>query len=468
MTTAAPPGTRGRGRGAGLRSLGVAGALLAIVAATGGGVGRASHPRRPGAGVRSNVSSSFLPADLEARGRGILAETDQKTRAKLAGSLMTEEPVRAETFLLSVLDRDPSALVRRAIVNAFAGSGSVAVRRALMRHAADDPDAEVGLDSLERLRLLDTTANRKLLRRRIDAALHEGDTDALRRLLDEDERYIGLTRGVALPSFLRKPPGPFAVASESSSIHVLAFGDFGDGSVEQRETASAMRAVALKTPFDFGLTLGDNFYQEGMASPQDPRWKSWWEDLYAPLGIRFYAVMGNHDWKMSDSPAAEILYSSGTWSMPAPYYTFTAGPAQFFAVDTNEVSDAQLAWLAGALGASRARWKIVYGHHPIRSAGHHGDTADLVARLLPILRGRADIYLCGHDHDLQHLREEGGVHFFVSGGGGAGTRPLHPDPREIFGVNEHGFATLEIVPDAVTVRFVASDGRMLYNYELAK
>lgn len=42
--------------------------------------------------------------------------------------------------------------------------------------------------------------------------------------------------------------------------------------------------------------------------------------------------------------------------------------------------------LENALSESTAKWKIVVGHHAIRSVGHHGDTNELVDRFLPILR----------------------------------------------------------------------------------
>jgi hypothetical protein len=38
------------------------------------------------------------------------------------------------------------------------------------------------------------------------------------------------------------------------------------------------------------------------------------------------------------------------------------------------------------LKKSTAKWKIVVGHHAIRSVGHHGDTEELKRRLLPILQ----------------------------------------------------------------------------------
>ena len=41
--------------------------------------------------------------------------------------------------------------------------------------------------------------------------------------------------------------------------------------------------------------------------------------------------------------------------------------------------------LSLALESSEATWKVVVGHHPIRSLGRHGDTTELVKSVLPIL-----------------------------------------------------------------------------------
>ncbi|WP_369015077.1 metallophosphoesterase, partial [Klebsiella pneumoniae] len=55
-----------------------------------------------------------------------------------------------------------------------------------------------------------------------------------------------------------------------------------------------------------------------------------------------------------------------------------------------------------ALRESSAKWKIVVGHHTIKSAGQHGNTVELVAKLLPILQANdVDLYINGHDHCLQ-------------------------------------------------------------------
>ncbi|KAJ4901283.1 Purple acid phosphatase 8 [Raphanus sativus] len=52
-----------------------------------------------------------------------------------------------------------------------------------------------------------------------------------------------------------------------------------------------------------------------------------------------------------------------------------------------------------ALQKSVAKWKIVVGHHTIKSAGHHGITKELEKQLLPILEAnKVDLYINGHDH----------------------------------------------------------------------
>jgi predicted phosphodiesterase len=268
---------------------------------------------------------------------------------------------------------------------------------------------------------------------------------------------------------LQVAAGSFSLKASGQPIRVLAFGDFGDGSDGQREVAAATLQYHRQRPFDFAITLGDNFYDKGMKSVDDPRWKIWWDQLYDPLGIQFYATLGNHDYGFRESPEAEILYSrkSPSWRMPATQYTFTAGWVQFFAIDSEVMTPYQLEWLQKELDASTFRWKVVYGHHPIYSHGKHGDDQKLITELLPVLKGRADIYLAGHDHDMQHLKPEGNLHFFVCGTGGK-IRPIRRGPRSLFAESSLGFAMLEADGSSMKVTFIDEVLHPLYEYTLKK
>jgi tartrate-resistant acid phosphatase type 5 len=277
--------------------------------------------------------------------------------------------------------------------------------------------------------------------------------------------------GRAIPPVIQPAPG---------RIRVLAFGDFGDGGATQKTVAAAMVRHAVNRPFDFGLTLGDNFYERGINQPTDPRWQRDWESLYTRLGIRFYATLGNHDYADPASPGAEIARTqhSRSWCLPTPYYTYLAGPVQFFALDTNPIERAepsrglQLRWLREQLARSTARWKVVYGHHPIYSNGLHGNSEVLIRQLLPILkRYRVDVYLAGHDHDLQALAPDGGVHFFVSGSGGHGPRELAATTQcRAWAVGKiPGFAVLEARGENLSVSFFdGTNGRQLRRVQWKK
>ena len=411
-----------------------------------------------------------LPSQLRDRGAALLEEADEKSRARLADDLARLDPGASMEFLLAVLDTEPSPLVRQRIVDRLGRHSHTRIRERLERVATSDPDVGVSLTALERLRVQRTEQMRQLLWKRMELARANDNGSVSSQLAREDQRWTSLVRGTTLPSFMQVPPPLFSLKALDQPIRVLAFGDFGNGSIQQKEVAAAMQRYHQTQPFDFAVTLGDNFYSVGMESPTDPRWKTWWNELYDPLGIKFYVSLGNHDWGSADSPAAEVLYtqSSPSWRLPATYYTFTAGAVQFFALDTNEIPEAQLAWLKEELAKSRAIWKLVYGHHPIYSAGVHEDSPRLVKQLLPVLKERADIFLAGHDHDLQHLKPEGGVHFFVSGGGGAGIRQPRPGPRSLFAKGVHGFSVLEADAKELKVRFFDRDLSLLYEYVLRK
>ncbi|WP_240167878.1 hypothetical protein [Streptomyces noursei] len=49
----------------------------------------------------------------------------------------------------------------------------------------------------------------------------------------------------------------------------------------------------------------------------------------------------------------------------------------------------QRAWLDGALRASRARWKIVLGHHPCLDNGKHGSAGACTGPVAPAPRAAA-------------------------------------------------------------------------------
>jgi hypothetical protein len=71
--------------------------------------------------------------------------------------------------------------------------------------------------------------------------------------------------------------------------------------------------------------------------------------------------------------------------------------------------------------------------------------------------------MCGHDHNLQILKEDGGVNFVIAGAGGADLYDFGEKAygRSTFRAKTHGFAVLETDATALDVRLVDSEGKEL-------
>lgn len=289
-----------------------------------------------------------------------------------------------------------------------------------------------------------------------------------------------------------------AATTTPDDLHFIAVGDFGSMLPEQTTVAKGMQAYVsrLKLRPEALLLLGDNFYKEMPGGLQSPRWRTGFEEMYP---AEFFpgpcpAVLGNHDYGDNvNGDAVQLAYAKQghtRWTMPAKWYRMdwpSANPlVTFLFIDTNLPAvrgvdkdpgkshaalpaadeEKQWAWLDAEFKKPRAPWTIVVGHHPVYSNGHHGDTQDLIAKLAPRLQAnRIPLYLCGHDHDMQHLELDGhSTSFVLSGGGGAKIRPLEGShPRE-YGKDIYGFSHLQINPSRILVRHLDHEGHQLHAF----
>ena len=177
--------------------------------------------------------------------------------------------------------------------------------------------------------------------------------------------------------------------------------------------------------------------------------------------------------------------------MPARWYRFTFPEKDplitFLALDSNlpgtkgmdwmpwsytltkQERDEQDAWLREQLAQPlETPFLIATAHHPLYSNGGHGDNPILIKEWDALFREhKVDLYLTGHDHDLQHLEFAGHpTSFVISGGGGAKlvewSRP--PESRG-WGSRVLGFTDLEISADSLIVRHVGTQAEAVYAFE---
>ena len=200
-------------------------------------------------------------------------------------------------------------------------------------------------------------------------------------------------------------------------VRFIAFGDMGTGDNDQIALAKRMALWQNEVHFDTVLLLGDNIYPDGNPADIPAKFEKPYEELLR-RGVRFYAVLGNHD--VEKGREGQINYPNFNMGGRA-YYSFVKsnGLAEFFALDSNNIDAAQLRWLENALASSKAIWKLAYFHHPIYSSGKkHGSDTVLRAKLEPLFvqYGVAAVF-SGHDHIYERTKLQQGIQYFVAGAG---------------------------------------------------
>ena len=143
------------------------------------------------------------------------------------------------------------------------------------------------------------------------------------------------------------------------------------------------------------------------------------------------------------------------------YYSFNWGGAHFTIVnsDIENVSasaaerDAfwqeQTRWLEADLrDAQKANFRFVFAHHPPMTAvkRRQGDNPQMTA-LEPIFeKYGVTAGFFGHDHNYQHYKKDG-VHYFITGGGGA---PLYD---------------VDTPPEGITVKVASTENFVVVNVD---
>ena len=283
---------------------------------------------------------------------------------------------------------------------------------------------------------------------------------------------------------------PGAAQAAAPGLPFLLVGDWGrNGHDDQRRVAAQMGRTAARMDSHFTVSVGDNFYENGVTSINDPQWQSSFERIYTAPALQrpWKVILGNHDYR--GNVQAQIDYSahSPRWRLPARYYDETltlpdGARAALYFLDTSpfisayrgsrvriegQDSQAQLDWLDARLAASTAHWNIVIGHHPIYTAlsgadGYVHDQPDLIARLYPVLRKHhVPLYICGHDHCQQAVTMTGLTYVIT----GAGSRTYRPGAamRGGFASGAHGFMAVRLSGAALDYALVDMEGRALFS-----
>jgi tartrate-resistant acid phosphatase type 5 len=286
---------------------------------------------------------------------------------------------------------------------------------------------------------------------------------------------------------------PFASAQSPTTspaprrIDLLSMGDWGEAKSAQANVAQAMERYVAKLdhPIAAMLLAGDNFYVP-LSGVDDPAWKTLFEEMYDSqrLNFPFYACLGNHDFDQ-DKFLIELKYAQvhpeSRWKMPARWYRIDfPEPNPLVTVlmlDSNQPNLSaeqwaeQIHWLETELAKPRkSAWIICCAHHPLFSNGAAADNGILQRDWGALFQKyHVDFYLCGHEHNLQHLEiPKWEPSFVLAGGGGAHAHPMLRNNRGPFSRSIYGFVHFELTPDKATVHYIGVEDEPLHVFERSK
>jgi len=289
-----------------------------------------------------------------------------------------------------------------------------------------------------------------------------------------------LTYLLAADSVKNSRPSSFKIEkfTNQPSVRFMVLGDWGAGGKLQRQVAAAMLQKAQADHPEFILSVGDNFYPSGVRSADDNQFKTKFEDVYVgkELEIPWYVALGNHDYRWNPEGQVEYSMKNPRWIMPFRYFKFSKNiesiSIDFFVLDTDSLKqgkgDEQLAWLTQELTQSKAQWKIVVGHHPIRSYGAHGEEKVMLQSVKPLLdKYGVQLYLCGHEHDLQCIKNPADKFTCIISGGGGGSRSTSYGDYSLFAACNGGFCYAAATKDKVYFEWLNPKSEVVFTHSVA-
>lgn len=285
--------------------------------------------------------------------------------------------------------------------------------------------------------------------------------------------------------------------SLKGSVNLYIANDLGrNGYYDQKTIADLMGEMAEDVGPEAILAIGDVHHFNGVASVNDPLWRTNFEDIYShpELMIDWFPVLGNHEYRGNTQAVMDYGKVSRRWMSGERYYTRTfvkkGVSVRVVFLDTTPLigryqketekypdackqdAEGQLKWLETTLSEATEDWVIVVGHHPIyaETSKNQEERDDMQARLLPILKSHKNValYVCGHIHNFQHIKIQGDDIDYVVNSAGSLARKVKQTEGTVFCSPEPGFSVLSATKAALSLFMIDKKGKVLHEVRKVK
>jgi predicted phosphodiesterase len=259
---------------------------------------------------------------------------------------------------------------------------------------------------------------------------------------------------------------PHAWDQSGEMLRFAVVGDNGTGGRNQMRVARQMALTYRDRPYGLVVHTGDLVYYGNLVD----RWDQVMARPMGPLldaGVQLFPVLGNHEFDY-----VATLRVLERFGLPGRYYSFVAGPVEFFMLDSTppefagEGGSEQLAWLERRLRASTAEWQVAVLHHPLYSSGRHGSDLRVREALEPLfVEHGVDLVLAGHDHSYERTTPQSGIVHVVTGGGAKRSPVGTSEFTAVSGSVLH-FVVIDVLADRMVADVVTASGDVFDHFEV--
>ena len=300
--------------------------------------------------------------------------------------------------------------------------------------------------------------------------------------------YLLIALAISTISFAQTPDQWEKIKGE---INVFMANDLGrNGYYDQKPIAALMGKMAEVIEPECIIAAGDVHHFDGVQSVEDPLWMTNYELIYdhPELMISWLPILGNHEYRGNTQAVMDYSNISRRWCMPNRYYTRVFKEdntsIRFVMIDTTPLMskyrkdsdkypdackqdvDQQLQWLDSVLSVAKEEWVIVVGHHPIyaETPKSASERTDMQANVNTILQRHKNVamYLCGHIHNFQHIRQKKNHIDYVVNSSASLSREVKPTPHTVFCSSESGFYVITADQGELCLHMVDKNGNILH------
>jgi hypothetical protein len=188
----------------------------------------------------------------------------------------------------------------------------------------------------------------------------------------------------------------------------------------------------------------------------------------------FFPALGNHERNSHDF--FEFFQAT------SPYYSFNWGKSHFIVLNSDIGNAAPNARQRDAFWSEQVRWleedlqnsqsadhRFIVAHHPpfTAVASRQGSNPHMTALVPMFEKYHVSAAFFGHDHNYQHYLKNG-IHYLVSGGGGAPLYDVDRPPADITQkvVKIENFLSVSVEGKKAHIEAIAIDGKKLDEVEI--